>query len=151
MAGTTKGPHNDSAIQQVVCPTLAASTTIPMGAIAMTDASGRAVNFVDSTFQGGDIGCLGVAVSRYSNNTASAGVLARSVNPSRIDNLLFRFRSAGSIYSRCITANGVCVDRDSMIVTTLHAVCTLFTTYGAYPHNMPGSVQLSIWVCYNHG
>ena len=65
-------PIYDSAIQQVVCPTLAASTTIPMGAIAMTDASGRAVNFVDSTFQGGDVGCLGVAVSRYANNTASA-------------------------------------------------------------------------------
>ena len=65
-------PIYDSAIQQVVCPTLAASTTIPMGAIAMCDSSGRAVNFVDSTFQGGDIGCLGVAVSRYSNNTASA-------------------------------------------------------------------------------
>lgn len=64
-------PIYDSAIQQVVCPTLAASTTIPMGALAMCDSSGRAVNFVDSTFQGGDIGCLGVAVSRYSNSSAS--------------------------------------------------------------------------------
>ena len=36
-------PIYDSAIQQVVCPTLAASTTIPMGAIAMCDSSGRAV------------------------------------------------------------------------------------------------------------
>lgn len=64
-------PIYDSAIQQVVCPTLAASTAIPMGAIAMTDSSGRAVNFVDSTYQGGGIGCLGVATSRYANSTAS--------------------------------------------------------------------------------
>lgn len=64
-------PIYDSAIQQIVCPTLAASTTIPMGAIAMTDSSGRAVNFVDSTYQGGGIGCLGVATSRYANSTAS--------------------------------------------------------------------------------
>ena len=60
-----------SAIQQVVCLTLAASTTIPMGAIAMCDSSGRAVNFVDSTFQSGGIGCLGVATARYANSSAS--------------------------------------------------------------------------------
>jgi len=64
-------PIYDSAIQQVVCPTLAASTTIPMGAIAMCDSSGRAVNFVDSTYAGGGIGCLGVATARYANSTAS--------------------------------------------------------------------------------
>lgn len=64
-------PIYDSAIQQIVCPTLAASTTIPMGAVAMTDSSGRAVNFVDTTYAAGSIGCLGVATSRYANSTAS--------------------------------------------------------------------------------
>lgn len=43
-----------------------------MGAIAMCDNSGRAVNFVDTTYAAGGIGCLGIATARYANSTESA-------------------------------------------------------------------------------
>jgi hypothetical protein len=60
-------PIYESAIQQVFASALPANTTIPGGTVAMSDSQGRPVPFVDSTFQGGGIGLLGVASVRYAN------------------------------------------------------------------------------------
>lgn len=72
-------PLYETGIQQVFTSALPAATTIPAGTLAMADSSGRPVQFVDSTYQGGGIGFLGVASVRYVNSDASNAVNKRAM------------------------------------------------------------------------
>ena len=71
MATTTPIAQPQQAFaQDVIHTSLAASTTVPMGALACND-SGVIKNFTDTLFQGGAT-LLGVAMATHENTVASA-------------------------------------------------------------------------------
>lgn len=70
MASTTPiAQPQQMGAQDVICNSLAASTTIPMGCLAVND-SGVAKNFTDTLYQGG-AKLLGVAMATMENPVAS--------------------------------------------------------------------------------
>ncbi len=65
-------PHLiESGPRQVFTNKVPPSTLVPMGTLAMTDASGRPVPFDATTYQAGGRGFLGVAVQRVANDGVS--------------------------------------------------------------------------------